>query len=143
MAETSTVAREAVGSPPHNNSRAVAPAGAAVLAGRGAPAAGEASVSGRQGIDMSGLSDREQLIRLTVVLEQLVGEVHDLSDKVESITEERMGDLRKEISDLQSEHAVTKDRCDRLSTVVYGTLAAVGIEFLALIGGLVAWLIQK
>lgn len=76
--------------------------------------------------------DRDRLIRLTVVIEQLTEKVAGLTVQLSAVKDENIAALELAVGKQQ-------DRLDRLEALVWKVLAAVALEALALIG---QWIVK-
>lgn len=83
-----------------------------------------------------GFTDRDRLVRLTAVMETLTDEVQTLSTELRSHKDQNFRAVETKL-------AVTEDRVGTLSKIVYGCAAAVGIQFLAGVGGVLVWAITR
>lgn len=73
-----------------------------------------------------GTSDRDQLVKLTAIMQRLVDVTGGLTEELGSLKDTR-------IVELVSSDGILKEKVGRLEKVVYGLVAAVGLEFFALI----------
>lgn len=76
------------------------------------------------------------MTELAVTMEQLIEAVKVLTQKFDALRDEKVAQMSEKI-------AVMETNLSRVQTVVYGALAAVGIQTLAGLAGLLVWLIKK
>jgi hypothetical protein len=82
------------------------------------------------------MPERDQMTELAVIMENIVKELQVVSKKLDTLQELR-------VSKLEVDSAVEKEKVGRLQTIVYGCMGAIGLEGLALITGIIIWLIQR
>lgn len=79
------------------------------------------------------MSDQETLIKVTVVLEQLVAKVKDLSDKVDNIKDEH-------VKETASTLATHREKIARMESIIYWTMSVVFVETIAIVGAVIVGL---
>ena len=79
------------------------------------------------------MDDKELLIRQTVLLEEIGKKVTAIEGKVNSLND-------GEVRDLGTQQAVTKEKVARLENIIYGSIAVIFVQAVALI---VLWLQKK
>lgn len=68
----------------------------------------------------------KQSIRITLVLDQLNSKVDSLGTKIENIKDVFIVQTTSDVS-------VLKDKVSRLESIVYGTIAVIGVELVGLV----------
>ena len=92
---------------------------------------------------MSEPTDREELIRLTTVVDALVGEVRAVGTKVDSLRDEHIYQLEHKMVVLEHQNKTQADKINKIEEqFTWATRAIIG-EGLALIAGIVMWTIQN
>lgn len=79
------------------------------------------------------MEDKELLIRLTVLSEEITKKVTIIEGKVNGMNDTT-------IRELGTAQAVTKEKVSRLESIIYGTIAVIFIQIIAL---LALWLQKK
>lgn len=82
------------------------------------------------------MSSRDPMTELAVTMETLTSAVQNLTTKFDALRDDKVAGMVTEV-------AVISSKLDRLQNVVYGTLAAVGIEILGGLAALLLWLIKR
>ncbi|TWT35336.1 hypothetical protein KOR34_02260 [Posidoniimonas corsicana] len=84
--------------------------------------------------------DRKEIIRNTCALESLTATVKQLHADLEAVKIDRQRD-NEALAAERIAVGVLAEKVDRISWVVYGTAAAIGLQTLTLAGGLAAYLL--
>ena len=88
-------------------------------------------------------TERDEIVRLTVVVSSLVTEVKSLSEKVDSLKDDHVFDLERQLAVLQSQNETVNDRLETIEGQFTWLIRTVIAEGLALVTGIITWAIQN
>lgn len=92
---------------------------------------------------MTDTTDRDEAIKLTVVVGALVAEVRALGVKVDNLKDEHVFDLERQLAVLQSQTAASNDRLKKIEEQFTWLTRTVAAEGIALLCGIIMWAIQN
>lgn len=97
------------------------------------------------------MTDQETLVRVTTILERLVNEVSELSNKVDKLKDEEISKIRfmeKQITSLENERlpetiATHAEKIGRLESTLYWLLGVAFVEACGLITMIIFYFVTK
>lgn len=92
---------------------------------------------------MSDILNRDELVRLTTVVGSLVDEVRTLGEKVDSLRDDHIYELERKMAVLTVQNDAANERLQKVEGHFGWMVKTVIGEGLALVAGIVMWVIQN